>query len=135
MSILFPVLLAAATMNGAGPKPAEFSTDVAVVSMPRTTLSIAVAAAAPRVRLTLDRGSSVASQLSGRRSARQTGRVSSATRVTAIFAGAVMGSLAGLLVGGAIDAATSNGECLTGMAYGFPIGAAVGGGLTAYWIR
>jgi hypothetical protein len=58
-----------------------------------------------------------------------------ATRATAIFAGAVIGSLAGLVGGAVIDVAAGNEECLTGAAIGMPVGAIVGGALTARLVR
>ena len=53
----------------------------------------------------------------------------------AIFAGAVLGSFAGIAGGGVMDKVTSNGECLTFAKYGMFVGAAVGGLLTARGVR
>jgi hypothetical protein len=57
------------------------------------------------------------------------------TRATAIVAGSILGGLAGMVGGAAIDVATSNAECLTAMRFGTPIGAALGGVLTARLVR
>ena len=134
MPILLPLLLAAATMTGplahAAAPPAR---TIAAPVLP-TPLSDGIAAAARHQSLPVSRELMAPSR---QRGPVQGGyrRKSIATRATAIFAGAVLGSLAGIVAGGAFDAVTSNGECLTGMAYGMPIGAGVGAFLTAKWVR
>jgi hypothetical protein len=138
MSIGLPILLAAATLSGSGSlppssRPAELTTITA--SPPRLTLIAAASAAARRESLALDRKALPVALAAGPVSGRRPNRHSVPTRATAIFAGAFLGSLAGMVGGGAIDAATSNGECLTFMKYGMPIGAAVGAVLTARWVR
>jgi hypothetical protein len=135
MSIAGPILLAAATLIGSG-DPGTTSTAALSASISRITLSDAVSEAARRESLRLDQPRALRSAYpGGQYSRRRPGRHSVMTRTTAIVAGAIMGSLAGMLGGAAIDMATSNGECLTGMSFGLPVGAVVGGVLTAYWVR
>jgi hypothetical protein len=135
MSIAGPILLVAATVIGSG-EPGTTSTKALSASVSRITLSAAVSAAARRESLRLDQPQALRSPYPGSQySRRRSGRRSVMTRTTAIVAGAVMGSLAGMLGGAAIDMATSNGECLTGMSVGLPVGAVVGGVLTAHWVR
>jgi hypothetical protein len=136
MSLVLPILLAGATLTGsgsAGPSPSPAGSTLA--SPPHMTLIAAASAAARRESLVLDRTPLPAALAAGPVSGRRPTRHSPPTRATAIFAGAFLGSLAGMVGGGAIDAATSNGECLTFMKYGMPIGAAVGAVLTARWVR
>jgi hypothetical protein len=135
MSIVLPILLVGATLTGSGSAPSSSLGESTEASPPRMTLIAAASAAARRESVALDRESLpvalAAVPMSGRRATRH----SVPTRATAIFAGAFMGSLAGMVGGGAIDAATTDGECLTFMKYGMPIGAAVGAVLTARWVR
>ena len=133
MSVLLSILLAGA-VTGAGSGAPSSSAESTAASIPRVTLIEAATEVARRESLAINRTPSRA--LAGRGvSARRPGRHAVPTRVTAIFAGAVLGSFAGLAAGGAIDAVASNGECLTGMKYGMPIGAAVGALLSAHWVR
>lgn len=132
MSIVGPILLAA-TLTGAG-TPETAHTRISSVAAPRLTLSEAVSAAARRESLSVDQRQQ-ASLRPGRTARRGPVRHSVMTRATAIVAGAVMGSLAGLAGGAVFDLATSNGECLTGMAVGMPVGAILGGVLTARYVR
>ena len=135
MPILFPLLLTAATMTGPAVPVAVPRPHIASPSLAGAPLTAAVSAAAKREALSASRGLAAAAWQYRQTAGQRSGRNSIATRVTAIFAGAVLGSVAGMVAGGAIDAATSNGECLTATVYGMPIGAAVGGFLTARWVR
>ncbi len=133
MSFLLPILVVGATLTGspsiAPESPAEFT----AVSVPRTSLQ---EAASRRDWLAFDRTTSVVGALRARpQVARRADHPSLFTRATAIFAGAVLGSFAGIAGGGVMDKVTSNGECLTYTKYGMFIGAAVGGLLTARWVR
>jgi hypothetical protein len=133
MSILLPIFLAGATLTGAPSNLSSPRAELTPVSAPRPTLRAAASAAALRESPRLDRQPGRA--LPKRPSARRSGRNSVLTRATAIFAGAVIGSFAGFIGGATIDAATSNGECLTFATYGMPIGAGLGGFLTARLVR
>lgn len=133
MSILFPILLAAATMTASPAVSRVPHLNLGAPAPTRTTLSVAVSEAARRATPIRVRRSSAGSRLG--RSQRPADRNSFATRTTAIFAGAILGGLVGTLGGAMIDGATGNGECMTGAAVGLPVGAALGGVLTAYWVR
>ena len=136
MSFLLPILVVGATLTGspsiAPGSPAEFT----AVSVPRRSLQQAVSEPARRDWLAFDRTTSVVGALRARpQVARRADHPSPFTRATAIFAGALLGSFAGIAGGGVMDKVTSNGECLTNTKYGMFIGAAVGGLLTARWVR
>jgi hypothetical protein len=133
--ILFTLLLTAATMTGPSGHAAAPQPRTIVGAPPGAPLSAAIAAAVRHQSLPASRGLTPISTQRGPAMTRRHGGNSKATRATAIFAGAVLGSLAGILAGSAFDAMTSNGECLTGAAYGMPIGAGLGAVLTAKWVR
>lgn len=134
MIIACPILLAAATLTGANSLEMT-QPRVAVPSVRQMTLSDAMAAAARREPLSLDQRAAGAPRPIGRNYRRGPARPSNMTRATAIVAGAVMGSLAGMVGGAMVDLATSNGECLTGMRVGLPVGAILGGVITARFVR
>lgn len=133
MSFLLPILFAGA-LTGSGSGAPSSSAEFTAASTPRMTLIEAATAAARRESLAIDRKPSPRA-LAARGGGVRRHRHSVPTRITAIFAGAVLGSFAGLAAGAAVDAATNNGECMTGMKYGMPIGAAVGGFLSARLVR
>jgi len=129
--ILLPVLFAGAIVTGSvAPAPAI---QVPAVSKPATTLLSAATAAAQRDAVSIGRTQRLRPlPVHALRSAE---RHSMATRASAIFAGAVMGALGGILAGATIDRMTSGGECATFAGYGIPIGAAIGGLMTARYVR
>lgn len=133
MSIVGSIVLAA-TLTSAG-NPGTAHTRVPSASLPRTTLSEAVDAAARSESLALDQRQASVSSSPGRTARRGPDRHSNMTRATAIVAGAVMGSLAGLAGGAVVDVATRNGECMTGMRVGMPVGAILGAVFTARFVR
>jgi hypothetical protein len=135
MSIVCPILLAAATLTSAG-GPGTAHTRVSSAPAPLMTLSDAVYAAARRESLSLNQHQAPGSARPLRQNSRRSpARYSAMTRATAIVAGAVMGSLAGLVGGALVDMAASNGECVTGMRVGMPVGAVLGAVVTARYVR
>ena len=126
--ILLPILLAGITVTGPGSTLPASSREITLPTTRGVTLLSAATAAAQRQSFTIGRtlGQRPPMPRGPRRS-----HYSLATRVTAIFAGAVLGSFGGATAGGAIDKMTSNGECLTFTTFGMPIGAAIGGVLAA----
>jgi hypothetical protein len=133
MSIVGSILLAA-TLTSAG-SPGTAHTPVSSVSVPRTTLSDAVSAAARRESLALDQRQAPVASRPGPIAGRRPGRSSHMSRLTAIVAGALVGSLAGAAGGAVVDVATGNLECPVGTAVGLPIGAVLGAVLTAQFVR
>lgn len=135
MTIVCPILLAAATLTSAG-GPGTSHTRVSAAPAAVMSLSDAVYAAARRESLSLDQHQAPGSARPLRQNSRRSpARHSTMTRATAIVAGAVLGSLAGTLGGALVDLAASNGECLTGMSVGMPIGAILGAVVTARYVR
>ena len=135
MSFLLPILVVGATLTGSPSIARESPAEVTSVSVPPMSLLAAASESARRESPALERTPAVGPLAARPGSARRTDRHSPLTRATAIFAGAVLGSFAGVVGGAAVDMATSNGECLTNAKYGMFVGAAVGGLLTARWVR
>jgi hypothetical protein len=134
MFIAGPLILVATLTGAAGPgtAPPAASTPAAH----RLTLSDAVHAAARQELLRADRAQSPGALRPGSQGTRRrSARPSVMTRATAIVAGAVIGSLAGMAGGAAVDMALSNGECFTGMSVGMPVGAVLGAVFTARVVR
>lgn len=126
--ILLPILLAGITVTGSGSTLPTSSREIMASTTRGVTLLDAATAAAQRQSFTI--GRTLGRRPPMPRGPRRT-RYSFATRVTAIFAGAMLGSFGGMAAGGALDKMTTNGECLTFTKYGMPIGAAIGGVLAA----
>jgi len=128
--LLLPVLVAGLLTTGS---PAGSSASQLETRKPAATLLSMATAAAKRDALSLGRTQRL--RPIPARPARSTERHSVATRATAIFAGAVLGSLGGMAAGATIDRMASGGECLIFAQYGIPVGAAIGGLLTARYVR
>jgi hypothetical protein len=137
MTILIPILLAAGSLTPPVPTTSAPAFTDGARSVPVRTLSAAVAAAAarPDLAVLLQGNAADASGPVRPRSRYTAPRRSLATKTTAVVAGAIIGSLAGLLGGAVVDAAAGNRECFPGMAIGMPVGAIAGGILTARLVR
>ena len=135
MPFALTTLLLAGTLSGPV-NPGVMYSRAAAAAPASITLADAVSAAAARESGRVEIRNAAGSPGSRAFKARpRTGRHSAATRVTAIVAGGVLGALAGMLGGLAVDVATSNGECLTGMHVGTPVGGVLGAVFTARLIR
>lgn len=133
MSIVGSILLAATLTSADSAGIAH--TRVSLASAPRTTLSAAVDAAARRESLSLGQLRGPVASSPRRMAGRGRPRHSNMTRATAIVAGVIMGSVAGLVGGAVVNATTGNGEVLSGMRVGMPVGAVLGGVVTARLVR
>src|SRR5262245_45418876 len=112
--ILLPILFAGVIVTGS-PAPSS-PTELADAWRPATTLLSAATAAARRDALSIGRTQRL--RPIPARPMASSGRHSVATRTSAIFAGAVMGALGGILAGATLDKMTSGGECATFASYG-----------------
>jgi hypothetical protein len=129
--ILLPILFAGVIVTGSAAPSSPI--ELPSAWKPASTLLSAATAATRRDALSI--GPAQRLRPIAARPVRSTGRHSVATRASAIFAGAVMGALGGILAGATVDKMASGGECATFANYGMPIGAAVGGVLTARYVR
>lgn len=126
--VLLPILVAGMTIAGSGSTSPSSRIEFTGPTKPAVTLLDAATAAARRDSFNIGR---TLGQRPRPPRAYRTGHYSVATRASAIFAGAVLGSFAGMAAGGGLDKITSGGECLTFMTYGIPVGAVIGGVLAA----
>jgi hypothetical protein len=123
--VLLPILVAGVTIAGSGSPSRSWRSEFIGPTKPALTLLDVATAAARRDSFNIGRTLGQRPRVPPR--AYRTGHYSVATRASAIFAGAVLGSFAGMAAGGGLDKMTSGGECLTFMAYGIPVGAVIGG--------